>query len=213
MYKKYIKRILDFILSVFIVVLISPIIILLIVIGFIAMKGNPFFVQTRTGYKEKNFRLIKFRTMSNAKDKNGKFLSNEARLNKYGKILRSTSLDELPELFNILMGDMSLVGPRPLLPEYIEYYTEEEHHRHDVRPGLTGLAQVNGRNAISSWDERFKYDLEYIEECTFFIDIKIIVMTVLKVLKRTDVLSGSDVVVGRLDEVRKGIVDNEEERI
>ena len=140
--------------------------------------------------------------MSNAKDSNGNLLSNEVRLNKYGRILRSTSLDELPELFNILLGNMSIVGPRPLLPEYIPYYTEEEHHRHDVRPGLTGLAQVNGRNAISSWEERFAYDLEYVNNCSFLLDIQIIIKTALKVVKRSDILVGSTVVVGRLDDIR-----------
>lgn len=203
MYSKYIKRFIDFILSFLAIVVLSPIWIILIVLGVIAMQGNPFFLQRRPGYKEKTFSLIKFRTMSNAKDKNGKLLPNEVRLNKYGKILRSTSLDELPELFNILVGDMSIVGPRPLLPEYIPFYTEEEHHRHDVRPGLTGLAQVNGRNAISSWEERFKFDLKYVKECSLMMDIKIIIMTVLKVVKRSDILVGSTVAVGRLDDIRR----------
>ncbi|MBS5369629.1 MAG: sugar transferase [Coprobacillus cateniformis] len=202
MYKNFVKRVIDFLLSLSAIIILSPIWIILIVLGSIAMKGNPFFLQQRPGYKEKTFNLIKFRTMSNAKDSNGNLLSNEVRLNKYGRILRSTSLDELPELFNILLGNMSIVGPRPLLPEYIPYYTEEEHHRHDVRPGLTGLAQVNGRNAISSWEERFAYDLEYVNNCSFLLDIQIIIKTALKVVKRSDILVGSTVVVGRLDDIR-----------
>ena len=141
--------------------------------------------------------------MTNEKDKSGELLPNEKRLNKYGRILRKTSLDELPELINILIGDMSIVGPRPLLPEYLPYYTEEEHHRHDVRPGLTGLAQINGRNAISSWEERFGYDIEYVNNCSFFLDAKIIWKTIMKVIKRADILDGNNVVVGRLDEVRQ----------
>lgn len=201
-YKNFVKRVIDFLLSLSAIIILSPIWIILIVLGSIAMKGNPFFLQQRPGYKEKTFNLIKFRTMSNAKDSNGNLLSNEVRLNKYGRILRSTSLDELPELFNILLGNMSIVGPRPLLPEYIPYYTEEEHHRHDVRPGLTGLAQVNGRNAISSWKERFAYDLEYVNNCSFLLDIQIIIKTALKVVKRSDILVGSTVVVGRLDDIR-----------
>ena len=203
MYKKSIKRLLDFFLSLIALIVLSPIFLILILMGIVEMKGNPFFSQKRPGKNEKIFTLIKFRSMTNEKDKNGVLLPNEKRLNKYGRILRKTSLDELPELINILIGDMSIVGPRPLLPEYIPYYTEEEHHRHDVRPGLTGLAQVNGRNAIGSWEERFGYDLQYVKECSFLLDMKIIWQTVMKVVKRADILDGNNVVVGRLDEVRK----------
>jgi len=203
MYKKSIKRLLDFIFSLIALIVLSPIFLILILMGIVEMKGNPFFSQKRPGKNEKIFSLIKFRSMTNEKDKNGVLLPNEKRLNKYGRILRKTSLDELPELINILIGDMSIVGPRPLLPEYIPYYTEEEHHRHDVRPGLTGLAQVNGRNAIGSWEERFRYDLQYVKECSFLLDMKIIWQTVMKVVKRADILDGNNVVVGRLDEVRK----------
>ena len=216
MYAKVLKRVIDFLLSLIAILVLSPILLILIIIGAIAMKGNPFFTQMRPGKinkktgEEKIFRLIKFRTMSNAKDENGNLLSNEKRLNKYGRMLRKTSLDELPELINILMGDMAIVGPRPLLPEYIPYYTEEERKRHNVRPGLTGLAQVNGRNSISSWEERFGYDLQYVEKCSFVLDIKILVKTVLKVFKREDILDGSNVVVGRLDEVRAKIEITEE---
>lgn len=156
------------------------------------MRGNPFFTQLRPGKvnkktgKEKIFKLVKFRTMSNKKDKDGNFLPDDVRLNKYGRILRSTSLDELPELWNILKGDMSIVGPRPLLSEYIPYYTEEERHRHDVRPGLTGLAQVNGRNFVS-WDNRLAFDIQYVNHITFVGDLRIIFQTVLKFIKKQDI--------------------------
>ena len=203
MYRNMIKRMLDFLISLMALVILSPLLLILILAGCVEMKGNPFFSQKRPGKNEKIFSLIKFRSMTNEKDKNGVLLPNEKRLNKYGRFLRKTSLDELPELINILIGDMSIVGPRPLLPEYIPYYTEEERHRHDVRPGLTGLAQVNGRNAISSWEERFGYDLQYVKECGFLLDMKIIWQTGMKVVKRADVLDGNNVVVGRLDEVRK----------
>lgn len=172
------------------------------------MKGNPFFTQERPGRidpktgKEKIFKLIKFRSMTCEKDKDGKLLPDDVRLNKYGRILRSTSLDELPELLNILVGDMSIVGPRPLLVEYLPYYTEEERHRHDVRPGLTGLAQVNGRNAID-WDTKLGFDVEYIKNITFKNDLKILFMTVGKVFKRTDVLVGTEFKGGKFIDQRK----------
>ena len=192
MYAKFFKRVLDFMLSITALAVLSPVLLILAAVGAVAMKGNPFFTQMRPGRKNKKtgedriFKLIKFRTMSNAKDKDGNLLPDKVRLNKYGRILRSTSLDELPELFNILIGDMSIVGPRPLLPEYLPYYTNEESRRHDVRPGLTGLAQVNGRNAIS-WDQRLAYDVQYVEKITLFGDIKIIFETVYKVFKRADI--------------------------
>ena len=154
MYAKYIKRGLDFFLSLYALMILSPLLVVLIVLGTVFMRGNPFFIQERPGKDEKIFKLIKFRTMDNRKDKNGKLLPDDIRLNKYGRILRSTSLDELPELINILIGDMSIIGPRPLLVEYLPYYTKKERHRHDVRPGLTGWAQINGRNAIDSWEQR-----------------------------------------------------------
>lgn len=193
MYSKFFKRAFDFILSLIALLVLSPVLLILIVAGAIAMKGNPFFTQMRPGKidkktgKEKVFKLIKFRTMSNAKDKDGKFLPDNIRLNKYGRLLRSSSLDELPELWNILVGDMSIVGPRPLVPEYLPYYTDEERHRHDVRPGLTGLAQVNGRTAIS-WDDRFKYDVQYVNNISLGLDIKIIFLTAKKVLVRDDIV-------------------------
>ena len=194
MYAKFFKRIMDFTLSLFALLFLSPILLVLAVIGAIAMNGNPFFTQLRPGKidkktgKEKIFKLVKFRTMSNAKDKDGNLLPDEIRLNKYGRFLRSTSLDELPELWNILIGDMSIVGPRPLLVKYIPLYSAEQRKRHNVRPGLTGYAQINGRNAIS-WEERFKLDVDYVNNITFVGDIKIILGTVLAVIKRNGISS------------------------
>ena len=193
MYAKYLKRPLDFILSLIGLILISPLLLVLAVIGAVAMRGNPFFVQERPGKKGKNgqekiFKLIKFRTMSNAKDKDGNLLPDDVRLNKYGRFLRSTSLDELPELFNIVKGDLSIVGPRPLLVRYLDRYNKEQRRRHDVRPGLTGLAQISGRNAIT-WEEKFRIDVEYVDNITFFGDVKIILGTVGALLKRDGISS------------------------
>lgn len=183
MYAKYIKRILDFALSFFAIVVLSPLFLILIILGAIFMRGNPFFTQQRPGKDERIFRLIKFRTMDNRKDENGELLPDEIRLNTYGRFLRKTSLDELPELFNILKGDMAIVGPRPLLVKYLEFYNETQKHRHDVRPGLTGYAQANGRNALG-WEEKFALDIEYVENISFVFDVKIIIETVLSVLKQ-----------------------------
>lgn len=202
MYAKYIKRPIDFCLSLGALIVLSPILLVLIVVGALAMKGNPFFTQLRPGKNEKIFKLIKFRTMTCQKDKDGKLLPDEERLTRYGKFLRSTSLDELPELFNILKGDMAVVGPRPLLPEYLPYYTEKEKHRHDVRPGLTGLAQINGRNCIN-WQQKFTYDLLYINDINFIGDCKIIALTVLKVLNRADIQIDTQSTEGNLAEQRK----------
>ena len=188
MYAKYVKRPLDFVLSLTALIVLSPLLLVLTIVGAIAMKGDPFFVQERPGKGEKIFRLVKFRTMNNKKDKSGKLLPDEKRLTAYGKWLRSTSLDELPELFNILKGDMSIVGPRPLLVRYLKRYNSEQHRRHEVRPGLTGLAQVNGRNGIS-WEEKFKYDLEYVDSISFMGDWDIIIRTVKKVLKHEGISS------------------------
>ena len=194
MYAKYIKRAMDFTLALLALVILSPLLLVLTLLGAIAMGGNPFFTQLRPGKidprtgKEKIFRLVKFRSMSNKKDKNGNLLPDEVRLNRYGRILRSTSLDELPELWNILRGDMSIVGPRPLLVKYLDRYSERQRHRHDVLPGLTGLAQVNGRNAIS-WNEKFELDLKYVDNITFMGDVKILLDTILKVVKRDGIHS------------------------
>lgn len=193
MYAKYFKRIIDFSFSLFGLILLSPLMVVLTVTGAIVMKGNPFFIQKRPGKKDKNgnekiFSLIKFRTMTCEKDKDGNLLPDELRLNKYGRFLRATSLDELPELVCIMWGYMSLIGPRPLLPKYLDRFTEEQRHRHDVRPGLTGLAQINGRNALC-WEDRFKLDIEYVANVTFLGDLKIFFQTVLKVLKREGISS------------------------
>lgn len=177
------KRVIDFLLSLLALVILSPVFLILTILGAIKMKGNPFFTQTRPGKNEKLFKLVKFRTMTNAKDKEGKLLPDEKRLTKYGKFLRSTSLDELPELWNILKGDMAIVGPRPQLVRDMLFMTDEQRKRHTVRQGLTGLAQVNGRNNIT-WETKLEYDLMYIEKITFWRDIKIIFKTVKKVFVR-----------------------------
>lgn len=191
MYAKFFKRLLDFILSMTALVVLFPILLILTVVGAIAMKGNPFFFQPRPGKKgkdgkEKIFKLIKFRTMSNAKDKDGNLLPDDQRLGKYGVFLRSSSLDELPSLVNIVLAHISIVGPRPQLVRDMMFMTEEQRRRHDVRPGLTGLAQVNGRNNIT-WERKFEYDLQYIDGgITFLGDMKIIFKTVGRVLKKSD---------------------------
>ena len=193
-YERWIKRPLDLTLSLVALIVLSPLLLILTIVGAIAMKGNPFFVQKRPGRidkrtgQEKIFSLIKFRTMSNAKDKDGNLLPDKDRLNGYGRFLRSTSLDELPELVNIVQGDMAIVGPRPLLVRYLLRYSAEQRRRHDVRPGLTGYAQVHGRNGIS-WEEKFRLDVEYTKNVTFVGDMKIIFMTVVKVMKREGISS------------------------
>ncbi len=183
MYAKYFKRMLDFTLSLGAIIVLSPILLVLTIVGAVAMGGNPFFTQDRPGKNEKIFKLVKFRTMNNKKDKNGKLLPDDKRLTSYGKWLRSTSLDELPELFNIIKGDMSIIGPRPLLVRDMVFMTTEQRKRHTVAPGLTGLAQANGRNGIS-WDKKLKYDLMYIKRITFIKDLKIIIRTAYNVLKK-----------------------------
>lgn len=207
-YERYVKRPLDCILSLLALIALSPI--LLVVAFLVSVKlGSPIlFKQQRTGYKEKPFGILKFRTMTNEMDENGKLLPDEMRFTKFGKALRATSLDELPSLLNIMKGDMGIIGPRALPTRYIPFYTEEEHHRHDVRPGLSGLAQVNGRNYVS-WEDKFKMDLDYISKITFWGDVKIITQTVLVVLKHENIDTGSfiekDGVIYRpLDVERKG---------
>ena len=182
-YRQLFKRFYDVVLSGMAIIALSPILLILIILGAIKMKGNPFFTQLRPGKNEKIFKLVKFRTMTCEKDDNGELLPDEARLTRYGRILRSTSLDELPELFNIFAGQMSIVGPRPLLVSYLPLYNEEQKHRHDVRPGLTGLAQVSGRNA-TSWEDRFAYDVEYTKSISLMGDVRIIFRTVACVLRR-----------------------------
>lgn len=191
-YGKYIKRILDFILSLLALIILSPFILIFTVIGAIKMKGNPFFVQKRPGKDGKIFSLIKFRTMTNKKDRDGNLLPDEKRLTSYGKFLRSTSIDEVLEIINILKGDMSIIGPRPLLVKYLPLYNEYQKHRHDVRPGLTGYAQVHGRNAVS-WEEKFDMDVKYVQHITFMGDLQILLETVVKVLKRDGISSETSV--------------------
>lgn len=202
MYKNGVKRIIDMALSLCGIIVLSPVYLVLWVLIRCKLGKPVLFTQERPGKKEKIFKLYKFRSMTDERDENGQLLPDEVRLTRFGKLLRSTSLDELPELFNILKGDMSLIGPRPLLVKYLPYYTEEERHRHDVRPGLTGLAQVNGRNALG-WEDRFAYDLEYVEKCSLLMDLKVLGMTVGKVLKRTGTLSGADQTVADFDVYRK----------
>ena len=181
--QSFFKRVMDFVLSLLAISVLSPILLILIILGAIMMKGNPFFTQLRPGKDERIFKLIKFRTMTNEKDASGNLLPDEKRLIPYGKFLRSTSLDELPELINILIGDMSIVGPRPLLVQYLPLYNSVQKRRHEVRPGLTGLAQISGRNSIT-WEQKFEQDVKYVDSITFFGDIKIIFQTALKVVKR-----------------------------
>ncbi len=203
MYRKFIKRLFDLLLSLAGIIVLLPVLLVLWVLVRVKLGSPALFTQERPGKNEKVFKLYKFRSMTDERDKNGELLPDEIRLTRFGRLLRATSLDELPELFNILKGDMSLIGPRPLLVRYLPYYTKEERHRHDVRPGLTGLAQVNGRNALG-WEDRFAYDLEYVNHLTFGMDIKIIAMTVGKVLKRSGTLSGADQTVADFDVYRKG---------
>ena len=188
MYRSLFKRVFDFILSLTASIILSPVLLLLTVIGAFLMGGNPFCTQERPGKDGKIFKLVKFRSMNNKRDDRGELLPDEKRLTYYGKFLRNTSLDELPELINILKGDMAIVGPRPLLVRYLTRYNKTQARRHEVRPGLTGLAQVNGRNAIS-WEEKFRYDVEYVDNLSLMLDIKIILMTVLKVVKRDGISS------------------------
>ena len=208
MYRKFFKRFLDIVLSFSALLILFPILLVLTVVGWIAMKGNPFFVQPRPGKinrktgEEKIFNLVKFRTMTCEKDKDGNLLPDDKRLTKYGKMLRSTSLDELPELWNILKGDMSIVGPRPLLVEYLPYYTEEERARHSVRPGLTGWAQINGRNGLE-WEKRLQYDICYVKNISFAFDAKIILMTFFAVLNRDGVHENAQISEGNLATSRK----------
>lgn len=186
MYKYFFKRLFDFLIALIAIVILSPFFILFTPIVAIAMGGNPFFVQLRPGKKGKVFKLIKYRSMTNKKDKDGNLLPDEKRLTKFGQFMRKTSLDELPELFNILVGDMAIIGPRPLLVKYLVLYNEEQMRRHEVRPGLTGWAQVNGRND-TTWEKRFQYDVEYVDKLNIFFDIKIFFMTIGKVFKRSGI--------------------------
>lgn len=192
MYRKFFKRFFDVVLSLLGLIILSPALLIIAILVRTKLGSPVLFKQKRPGKNEKIFTLYKFRTMTDARNENGKLLPDSQRLTKFGKLLRSTSLDELPELFNILKGDMSFIGPRPLLVEYLELYNEEQKHRHDVRPGLTGLAQISGRNAID-WDQKFEYDVEYVKNVSFRNDLKILLETVVKVFKREGISGkGSD---------------------
>lgn len=205
MYAKFFKRFLDFGLSLCAIVVLSPVLLMLIVLGAVFMRGNPFFCQERPGKDEKIFKLIKFRSMDNRKDKDGNLLPDSVRLNKYGRLLRASSLDELPELFNILKGDMSLIGPRPLLVRYLDRYNKEQHHRHDVRPGLTGYAQAHGRNGVS-WEDKFAMDVWYTKHITFLGDVKIIWDTIMTVLKREGISSETSATMEEFMGTPEGVV-------
>lgn len=183
LYEKCFKRFFDFVLSLIAIICLSPVMLITAILVRVKLGSPIIFKQERPGKNEKIFAMYKFRTMTDARDAEGNLLPDEVRLTKFGKLLRSTSLDELPELFNILKGDMSIIGPRPLLVEYLPRYNEKQKHRHDVRPGLSGLAQVNGRNAIS-WEEKFKYDVQYVRNISFLGDCRIILQTIKNVIKR-----------------------------
>ena len=202
LYNKYIKRILDILISLTFIVLFSWLYLILVILVRIKLGSPVLFCQERPGYNEKIFKLYKFRTMTDKRDEKGNLLPDSERLTKFGSMLRSTSLDELPEMFNILKGDMSLIGPRPLLVEYLPYYTEEERLRHSVRPGLTGLAQISGRNYLA-WDKRLAKDVEYVNHISFIMDVRIIIKTIMVVFKKEDVSVDTNVVEGYLWDERQ----------
>lgn len=204
MYKKYFKRVLDFCGALLGLILLSPLLLAVMVWLHFANKGaGAFFIQERPGKNAKIFKIIKFKTMTDERDPEGNLLPDGERLTRVGRFVRSTSIDELPQLFNVLKGEMSIVGPRPLLVEYLPYYTEKERHRHDMRPGLTGWAQINGRN-VTEWNIRLQQDVYYVNNCNFFLDLKIIILTIHKVINRSDIFVGKEIKVGRLDYARKG---------
>ena len=191
-YERYLKRVMDFTLVLVAIIIFSPVLLIVALLVRIKLGSPILFTQERPGKNEKIFRMYKFRTMTDERDSNGDFLSDEIRLTKFGRLLRSTSLDELPGLFNIIKGDMALIGPRPLLVNYLPLYNEEQKRRHDVRPGLSGLAQVNGRNAIS-WESKFELDIKYVDHVSFIGDIRIILLTIKKVFAREGIDSGTSV--------------------
>ena len=203
LYERFFKRALDIFCSLMALLVFWWLYVIVAILVRVKLGSPVLFTQDRPGKDEKIFKLYKFRTMTDDRDENGNLLPDDVRLTKFGRLLRSTSLDELPEVFNILKGDMSIIGPRPLLVSYLPYYTEKERHRHDVRPGLTGWAQINGRN-VTGWDQRLQQDLDYVNHCSFIMDVKIVLMTVLKVVKRSDILVGNQIPAGRLDVARRG---------
>lgn len=207
-YEKFIKRGLDLLLSGCALLVLWPVLLVLVLLVRSKLGSPAIFCQERPGKNGKVFRLYKLRTMTDARDENGELLPDEVRLTPFGRTLRSLSLDELPELWNIFRGDMSLVGPRPLLVEYLPYYTEKEMHRHDVRPGLTGWAQVNGRNTLT-WEEKFAYDLEYVENVSLRMDVAIVLMTIGKVVKRADIAVDTQNIEGNFAEIRRNAMKTE----
>ena len=190
MYKNYLKRLFDFLAAFFGLLVLSPLFIVVMIGLYVANQGKPFFFQARPGLNERIFKIIKFKTMNDKKDAQGNLLPDADRLTKIGTFVRKTSLDEIPQLINVLKGDMSLIGPRPLLVQYLPLYNAEQKKRHDVRPGITGWAQVNGRNAIS-WQQKFEYDVWYVDNISFLLDIKILFLTLKKVIKRSDINSAT----------------------
>jgi sugar transferase EpsL len=202
MYSSFIKRLFDLMISIGLSVVLFPLLLLLSILVFFCLGKPIFFTQKRPGFKAKPFQMIKFRTMTNEKGMDGKLLPNEKRMTRFGMFLRSTSLDELPELWNVLTGDMSLVGPRPLLMDYLPYFSDEQNRRHDVKPGITGWSQVNGRNAIG-WDEKLKLDVWYVDNQSFWLDLKILFLTVFKVFKREGITHEDHVAMPRFDEYVK----------
>lgn len=205
-YRKYVKRLLDIIISLCALIILSPILLITALLVRVKLGSPVIFHQERPGYNEKIFKLCKFRSMTEEKDENGNLLPDAVRLTKFGRMLRATSLDELPELLNILKGDMSLIGPRPLLVSYLPYYTEEERLRHTVRPGLTGLAQVSGRNLLE-WDKRFAKDVEYVRNLSFTMDMKIFFLTIKKVFVHENIEVDTNKVEGNFAEIRKAQIE------
>jgi lipopolysaccharide/colanic/teichoic acid biosynthesis glycosyltransferase len=202
MYKNYIKRIIDFTAALIGFILLFPILFVVSILLYIANNGKPFFTQLRPGKNEVIFKIIKFKTMNDKRDKDGILLPDAVRLTKIGKFVRKTSLDEIPQLLNVIKGDMSLIGPRPLLPSYLEYYTPFQNRRHEVKPGITGWAQVNGRNTIS-WDQKFEYDVWYVDHLSFAVDVEIILKTIQKVVKASGISPDGHVTMPRFDDLNK----------
>ncbi|MCT4287938.1 sugar transferase [Elizabethkingia anophelis] len=202
MYKYFFKRLLDIVVSISVLIIFSPIFIIVFICLFIANSGKPFFFQERPGKGEKLFRIIKFKTMNDKKDDDGNLLPDAKRLTKVGSFVRKTSLDELPQLINVFIGDMSLIGPRPLLIKYLPYYKEEERLRHSVRPGITGWAQVNGRNTVK-WDDRLALDVIYVKNLSFMMDVKIIWKTIMKVIKSENIVVDPESIMKNLDDERR----------
>jgi undecaprenyl phosphate N,N'-diacetylbacillosamine 1-phosphate transferase len=198
MYNSIFKRLIDFLTALFILILISPLFLLLTIFLYFANNGNPFFVQRRPGKNEQIFEIIKFKTMNDRKDSKGNLLEDEKRLTKIGAIVRKTSLDEIPQLINVVKGDMSLIGPRPLLPEYLPFYNDFQKQRHKIKPGITGWAQVNGRNTIS-WEEKFEYDVWYVYNVSIWLDLKIVIFTIKKIFKVSEVSANQHVTMPRFD--------------